>query len=1094
MNHLSGRKLVVATLLLVALTSVSAWAQSTAQISGNVKDQSGAVLPGVEVTATQTATGARRTIVTDETGLFALPSLAIGPYMLEAVLPGFRTYVQTGIVLQVGSSPVIPVILQVGQVAEQIEVSADAALVETQTSAIGTVVDNQRILEMPLNGRNVTELIFLAGMATPAGALASVRNYPTISISVAGGTGLGITYNLDGTNHNDAYNNLTLPMPFPDALQEFKVETSALPAQYGFHSSAAVNAVTKSGTNEFHGNVFEFLRNGKLNARNYFAASRDTLKRNQFGGTFGGPIVRNKLFFFGGYQGTTQRSEPTAATAYVPTPEMLAGDFRTITSPACNTGRQINLSAAQGFTNNQISPTRFSPAALIIQKRLPTPTDPCGKVNYGLRSNSDEHMGVGRIDYQQSDKHSLFGRLYITNLNQPSTYDGKNALTVNTAFGHFRVYSLTLGDTYLLGNGIVSSFRIGANRVDAPKIPDNFATWPDLGVNASSFLAPTIRLSVTGNGFSIGGGSSIYGLANTGPNYNFAEDISWVKGTHQFGFGGSYIKILLNSKTGLNATGNFSFNGTQTGLSLADFMMGKAVSWNQGNLAQYYNRAYDIALYAQDSWKVTPRLTLNYGVRWEPFLPFYSKYGWFVHFDQDNFDKGITSKVYVNAPPGDIFPGDDKWESGKSLANNRLNEFLPRFGLSWDVEGNGKTVIRAAVGRLNDRINLLAGTPFAQNAPYGNNIPLGNVDLANPWASYAGGNPLPITLTKDVVFPTFGSRATVPFDWKPMTLNQWNLSIQRQLGTDWLFSMNYVGNNTSHLLTSSEENPAIYIPGQCVAGQYGLTAAGACSTTGNTNQRRRLFLQNPNYGRFYSVVARWDDGGTGSYNGLFLSTTKRLSNGMSLLTNYTWAHCISDAWNQFPGNGAGSAGQPGNRRADHGDCSTSDQRHVFNLSGIFQTPQFAGRAMQLILGNWQFSPIVRLRSGQPFSVTTGVDNALSGTGGQRASVTGVDPYLQNKSIDGWLNPLAFTSPAPGTYGNQGVNTLRAPGVVQVDLGISRTFDFAENKTLQLRAESFNLPNHTNPNAPVSATNSGSFGKIQSAGDPRIIQFGMKLSF
>src|SRR3989475_11056365 len=340
---------VVIAFLFCILTCIGAWGQSTAQVSGAVKDQTGAVLPGTEVTMTQTETGLMRTTVTDETGSYSLPNLPIGPYRLEASLPGFRSYAQSGIVLQVGSNPVINIVLQGGQVSAAVEVQANAALVETRSAAVGQVMENVRILELPLNGRQVTDLMVLSvaavgGGAQPTGTATSGRNYPTESISVGGGLNNGLVYILDGGTHNDPYNNLNLPLPFPDALQEFKVETSALPAQYGQHSSAAVNAVTKSGTNEFHGDLFEFVRNGALNARNAFALTRDNLKRNQFGGTIGGPIVNNKLFFFAGNQTTIQRSTPSDSIMYVPTPAMLAGDFTAITLPACNTaGRQINL-------------------------------------------------------------------------------------------------------------------------------------------------------------------------------------------------------------------------------------------------------------------------------------------------------------------------------------------------------------------------------------------------------------------------------------------------------------------------------------------------------------------------------------------------------------------------------------------------------------------------------------------------------------------------------------------------------------------------------------------------------------------------------
>ena len=338
-----------AGLLAFALGGAMAWGQATtAQITGTVTDQSGAVLPGVEITVTQTATGAKRTAVSNETGNYVLASLPVGPYMLEAGLPGFKTYVQSGIVLQVNANPTINVVLQIGQVSDQVEVQANAALVETRSTGIGTLVDNQRVVELPLNGRNATELVFLAGMANVGGSgfLNSVRNYPTVMISVAGGIANWTAYNFDGVAHNDAYNSLNLPLPFPDALQEFKVESSALPAQYGVHASANVNVVTKSGTNDIHGDLFEFVRNGVFNARDFFAAKRDTLKRNQFGGVVGGALVKNKLFFFGGYQGTIQRSEPTQNIAYVPTPAMLAGDFSTFASTLCQGANPKTLLAS----------------------------------------------------------------------------------------------------------------------------------------------------------------------------------------------------------------------------------------------------------------------------------------------------------------------------------------------------------------------------------------------------------------------------------------------------------------------------------------------------------------------------------------------------------------------------------------------------------------------------------------------------------------------------------------------------------------------------------------------------------------------------
>src|SRR5438128_4305827 len=368
--------LLAAGLVISVLSSGPLWGQATAQISGSVKDQSGAVLPGVEITATQTDTGIARTTVTNETGSYVLPNLALGPYKLEAALTGFRTFVQTGIVLQVNSSPVINPVLQVGQVTEQVEVQANAAQVETRSTAVGEVIESQRILELPLPARNVTNLITLTAGSSQGGAgsvpggfvrgTSAASNY----VSVGGGLYFGVMYALDGAMHNNAYDNSQIPYPFPDALQEFKVDASGTGAAGGSRGSGGqISGVTKSGTNDFHGSAFEFVRNYAFNARNPFASRRDDLKRNQFGGTLGGPIQRNKLFFFGGYQGTLTRTAGGGNIAYVPTQAMMTGGWTAVASSACNNGRPVNLAAP--FANNQIDPSLYSKPSLKVVSMLP---------------------------------------------------------------------------------------------------------------------------------------------------------------------------------------------------------------------------------------------------------------------------------------------------------------------------------------------------------------------------------------------------------------------------------------------------------------------------------------------------------------------------------------------------------------------------------------------------------------------------------------------------------------------------------------------------------------------------------------------------
>ncbi len=394
-------------LLLVVLAPGVAWAQATAQLNGKVTDESGGVLPGVTVTVTQTDTAFTRSVVTDDAGTWLLPNLPTGPYKIEVALQGFKTYVQTGIVLQVAASPTINTVLGVGNLEETVSVEAAAPIVDVRSAGISEVVEQERIVELPLQGRQVTDLIMLAGAAIQTGRPNSRSFQGGVNISVAGGLDFGVMYMLDGAFHNDVQNAGGMPLPFPDALQEFRVATSGTAAANGMHSGASVNAVTKSGTNRLHGNAFEFLRDHRFNATSPFAPigkdgkhADDGLKRNQFGGTAGGPIVHDKLFYFGAYQGTPTRVTPTDNIAYVPTAAMLAGDFSAITSPACNNGRQIALRAP--FVNNRVSPSLLSPAALNLAKRLPTTTDPCGLTTFSLPSDRDEAQYVGRIDYDHA--------------------------------------------------------------------------------------------------------------------------------------------------------------------------------------------------------------------------------------------------------------------------------------------------------------------------------------------------------------------------------------------------------------------------------------------------------------------------------------------------------------------------------------------------------------------------------------------------------------------------------------------------------------------------------------------------------------------
>ena len=1066
-------------ILLAATPLGTAWAQSvsSAQVSGVVRDSSGGALPGADVTITKIDTGAVRSAVAGTDGGFVLPNLPVGPYQLKVSLPGFTTYVQDGIVLQVSSNPQINVTLAVGVISEQVTVTANTTMVETHTTGIGQVVDNQRVMELPLNGRQATELIFLSGLATsaPAGDLNTNKNFPTVTISVAGGQANGMTYIMDGGTHNDPFNNLNLPTPFPDALQEFKVETSALPARYGHHAASAVNLITKSGTNSFNGSVFEFNRNYRFNAKNAFATERDSLKRNQFGGTFGGPVVKNKLFFFGGYQGRIEKTNPATTISYVPTPAMLAGDFTTFASPTCNAGRQVTLGG--GFVNNQINPALLSSVAQGFAKYLPTQAaDPCGRVQYGIPNNNTEHQVISKVDYTLSNNQSVFGRYLYAIYDNPATYDGKNVLTLSRTGQTNEAHSMVFGHT-LVRSAFVNALRVTYNKTinDRP-LPEYF-TATDLGSKVYSPLPGYVGVNVTGNGFAVGSGGTNPGYFNS-DGFQIADDVDIVKGNHQVAFGGNWIHTKIETQNNRPTNGAFSFNGQVTGLSLADFMLGRVSGgFLQGNPVFDYDDHDYVGAYVQDDWRVRPNLSLNVGVRWEPFIPLRNTYSWASHFDQSRFDQGLKSKVYPQAPAGLIFPGDDGYP-GRGTTQSKLAQFAPRLGAIWTPGQDGNTSIRAGWGMFYDTPHLFFNTRFSNNPPWGAQITIPNPagGWADPYQTYPGGNPFPALNTEwaTAAFPAFGVYVNAPMEINPTALQQWNVSVQRQVG-DWMLSTTYLGNRSINLWRATELNPAVFVPG---------------ATTGNTNARRLLIRQNPVEGQYYGTIGHVDDSGRGNYHGLLLSAQRRMKNNLSVLTNWTISKCMSDpATTEITGP---TIVNPNNPDLDYSYCS-SDRRHVINVSMVTQTPAYANETMRMLFSNWQFAPLVRWQSGNRATITTGVDNALTGLGGQRGVQILDDPYGDG-TPGNYLNRAAFTTPATGTYSDLAPFSVVNPSRLTNDLAISRTFRLGTGQGFQFRWEIFNVINHVNYNAPTTALNSANFGKILSAGDPRIMQFALKVDF
>jgi hypothetical protein len=1097
------KPLQVAVLMLLA--SALAFGQATSQISGTVKDNSGAVIGGVKVSLTQTDTGTVREVLTDETGFFVATSLLPGPYRIEASAPGFQTYIQTGIQLQVDSSPRIPITLGVSSVNETVQVEANASLVDIQKLGVGTVMESERVLELPLNGRTPTDLISLTPGAVQTAA-SPVWNMNTgVQISVAGGQPYGVYYALDGAPHLSMYDATNMPLPFPDALQEFKVDTSSQEAQAGTHAGAQVNSVTKGGTNEFHGDLFEFFRNGDLNARNFFSPAQDTLKRNQFGGTIGGPIKRNHIFFFAGYQGTTLRQTPAPTTTFTLTPQELAGDFSVFASSRCQAS---NVTLRAPFTTingvpNQLPQDRISPVALKIASYLPASADPCGKFLTSTRISQYFWQVPVRVDYQLSSTQTLFVRYMGTKQTQvlPYKLTPTNIFTAGGNAADDLATSLVLGHTWVVSPTKVNSLRLSMNRVAEVHPGSRYFGPSDVGINAYSYVPHALSIAVTG-GPSVGSGVG-EDLNNFDTYLSANDDFTWTHGSHQVAFGASTTHSLISALANVRAIGNYTFNGQTTGLGTADFMAGILSQLVQSRPNPLYLHQWFVGAYLQDTWKVSPRLTVNGGIRWEPAIPMQLNDKSIYTFSLARYYAGTHSRVWANAPTGFYYPGDPGF-NGNAGINTHWGQFAPRLGLAWDPSGNGKMSIRAGAGLAYDFINEQMYLNSDLAAPfYAQTYVLGSIPVADPWSALPTGNPFPYVSAPPGNFPAFSSYLPLIPTLKSPRTYSWNLLVQRQVSSSLFLSANYVGSQSVHLFDNIELNPGVYIPGNCVAGQYGLTVPGPCSNLSNINYRRVLYLQDPVASQTIANLTQFDDGATSNYHALILAAQWRPTRNVNLNVNDTWSHCIGD---NSTGNGTNNVATNyvhlANRALDRGNCAW-DRRNLFNLTVVARTPRFSSPLLRAGLSDWSVSTIYRRTSGTPLTILAGIDQVLAGFTSERPNQILVSTAAPNQGqacvniapCVSWLNPSAFAQPGPGTLGNMGTYNVLSPAFFQFDAALVREFPVREHQTLQFRAEAFNLPNNVRFGTPsVTLSSPNTFGRILSAYDPRILQLAMKLKF
>jgi hypothetical protein len=837
--------------------------------------------------------------------------------------------------------------------------------------------------------------------------------------------------------------------------------------------------------------------------------------------------------FFLGYQGTRNFQTPAPATIHVPTPQSLAsGDFSSLesqpctspTNPAAKPRTIVNPATSKAFTNAQVPTGLFQSQALALLKLVPTSTNPCGTLSLAVPNTGDEDQGISRIDWMQSPRNTLFGRYFISDFRDPPIFDGQNILQSTKVGQLARHQSLVLGDTFTLNPAMINAVHVTASRLAIFRGPAaNMLTPASLGVNVPAPIPNDLVISVS-NYFSVEGGTQTFGHFNNN-SLQVADDIDWSHGKHQLAYGVNWIHSQLNELSTNNSNGNFQFQtgSGSSGDALLDLLLGDLGTFTQANNEQENWRQNYFGLYLQDNYRVRSNLTLNGGVRWDPYVPAQDRYHRGAHFDPSAFANGVTSSVFSNAPPGLFFCGDA--QTPCSYVNSHWLNFSPRAGLNWDPRGKGRETVRAGYGLFYDNPEIFYFDRFADDSPFGSsstvNRPAGG--FANPYqGSPVTPFPLPFpTSSANAVFVPFGTYINVPLKLRPTYVQQWNLALEKQFSRDWLLSATYLGNRTNHLWLATESNMPVFIPGSDCNGANNVipvhgTGTKPCSSQGNENMRRPLLLQAPGtvnangtctLGSCFGSIASTSDEGNATYHAMLLTVRHRLNQNFTLLTNYTYSHCID--LGEFLGELANSrlVNNPNNIAGERGNCGT-DVRHNFNASFVANSPAFGSGFVRMLVGGWQFSTIAAYRTGLHFTPTHGGDATLSGIKQDRADlVPGQDPFsgscffvktgitLPVGTTGCWFNTSAFTANGPNDFGNATRNMLAGPAFLQMDAALGRSFRIREGKSLMVRVDAFNLLNHVNLGLPGGDQTSNTFGLVTNqAGNPRILQLAAKYTF
>jgi hypothetical protein len=1119
----SARLLLVLALLMFG--SSIAYAQGLGSIVGTVTDPSGAAIPGATVVAAQSATGVQTKVVSNATGGYVFPALPPTKYDLTVSGHGFASTTQEDIVLQADQALTVNFSLTIGAATSTVTVTSQVPQVDTTTGTISQVIDTARVNELPLNGRNAAQLTTLTAGVNVAPNINGIdqgntKTFPAAVLITANGARTNMSnYLLDGANNVDEYTNVNAPFPFPDALQEFSVQTSNYAAEYGQNAGGVINIITKSGTEHYHGDVFEYVRNRIFNAHDHFSTTTvngalqpytDPLKRNQFGGVLGGPVAiphlwtLKKGFFFAGYQGQRWRdtSSSTSSDASLPSTANQAGQFTftTASTPTSSTCifdplNKVCFPYVSTGGSNYVAtiPTgRLDKAALALLNYIPVAAANGTPFSYLVPNSQNYDEFVGKYDQVLGDKDRMTMRYFLDKFHLVGVLNPTNYLSYSnqadiTYESAMTSEAHTFSD-HLLNSLILSYQREGSHRGPIPGGIDGGA----LGINIWHPAMPGI--SVSGN-FSI---SQQAPATFARSNITLADDVHWVKSDHNisFGFHGELSRLTVNNNN--NQPGAFGFSATTTNSAMASFFLGYLSSFTQASGQLMKNTGKFFGVFAQDSWKASHRLTLDYGIRWEPFIP-QSDNSEMGQFNPTAYATGKRSVMYPNAPAGLLFAGD----AGVPVAGlySNYKNFMPRFGFAYDVSGDGKTAVRGGSGFFYDtRINDLFNNAWTGTIPFVESYSVTNPSASDPTSTFTNPygkatNPFPVALPlpSTVAFSTPMTVITFASDGKYQTplLYNWNVAVEQQLSSTLSSRVAYVGSHGTHLFTCPEINPAVQ--------------GGSTDTAGNENARRP-------YSNFASI-AKTEMGGNSNYNSLQATLIQRSVHGVSGTLNYTWSKSLDNIPYQTPVTSAGNGASyvlpiymSNYKRLDYGP-SVFDHRNNLNLSYVWALPQFTDAPLLLraVINGWQTSGILAVHSGDPLDVTVGSDVSLAGLGssvdvpirtgigyGGNACAYGV---AATTTCVNYLNPTAFAKPANDTFGNVKKDSFVGPRYIDWDASLTRSFGLhREGAELRFRAEYFNLANHTNLGDPNLSQTSATFGRITSDLSPRIAQLSLKLLF